>query len=92
MRAATSTVTKGNEMATRTRTKAAVDINLDDVPDAPIDAVTEFAPPRKYMSHEHCGHARKGEAGKNARANCRRAHRAWFAAEIEYMASLDVAV
>ena len=48
------------------------------------------APPaRKYMSHENCDHARQGEAGKAARQVCRRNHRAWFAAEAEWLASQE---
>ena len=53
-----------------------------------VDAVP--APPaRKYMSHENCDHARMGEAGKAARQVCRRNHRAWFAAEAEWLASQE---
>ena len=52
--------------------------------------VADTAPKaRKYMSHENCDHARKGEAGKAARQVCRRNHRAWFAAEAEFLASHD---
>jgi hypothetical protein len=55
------------------------------------------APSRKYMSHENCDHPRKGDAGKAARAACRRKHRAWFAAEAAFLAEshdtdLNVAV
>lgn len=51
--------------------------------------VGDTKPARKYMSHENCDHARKGEAGKAARQVCRRNHRAWFAAEAEWLASQE---
>ena len=51
--------------------------------------VADTKPARKYMSHENCDHARKGEAGKAARQVCRRNHRAWFAAEAEWLASQE---
>ena len=72
-------------MAARRNTKNIVsDIDLVEAP------VENDAPPaRKYFSHANCDHARKGEAGKAARATCRRAHRAWFTAEAEYLASQE---
>lgn len=77
-----------------TRKAATADIIVDDAPivSETIDAtdVQELAKPaRKYMSHENCDHARKGEAGKAARQVCRRNHRAWFAAEAEFLASQE---
>jgi hypothetical protein len=72
-------------MARRTSTKAIevnTDIELDNEPEETTDN-------RKYMSHNGHGHAQKGEAGKKARAACRRAHRAWFAAEAEFLASQE---
>lgn len=95
---------KGNVMtATRTRrtTRKAVDTDivpedlvLDDTPvivaDAPAPATN-----RKYMSHANCTHARKGEAGKLARAACRKAIRSYLAAEQDFLAnnaSDDIAV
>ena len=53
--------------------------------------VADTKPARKYMSHENCDHARKGEAGKAARQVCRRNHRAWFAAEAEWLAANESA-
>lgn len=53
------------------------------------DDAVPAPPARKYMSHEGCDHARKGEAGKAARQVCRRNHRAWFAAEAEWLASVE---
>ena len=75
-------------MAARRNTKNIVsDIDLVE---APVEADSSAAPPaRKYFSHANCDHARKGEAGKAARATCRRAHRAWFTAEAEYLASQE---
>ena len=82
-----------------TRKAPSIDVDLDldtnvELPDLPVageEIVTvddvDAKPARKYMSHEHCGHARKGEAGKVARATCRRVHRAWFAAELEWFAT-----
>ena len=52
---------------------------------------TPSKPARKYMSHENCDHARQGEAGKAARQVCRRNHRAWFAAEAEWLAANESA-
>lgn len=93
--------------ATRTRrtTRKAVDTEvsvpedlvLDDTPVIVADAPV-VAPPvsnRKYMSHANCTHARKGEAGKLARAACRKAIRSYLAAEQEFLAnnaSDDIAV
>ena len=84
-----------------TRKAATADIIVDDAPivSETIDAtevaltdVQELAKPaRKYMSHENCDHARKGEAGKAARQVCRRNHRAWFAAEAEWLAANESA-
>lgn len=77
--------------ATRTRrtTRKAVDtdivpedLNLDDTP---VIVAPEPAPNRKYMSHANCTHARKGEAGKLARAACRKAIRSYLAAEQEFL-------
>ncbi|AZS06628.1 hypothetical protein SEA_JACOREN57_65 [Mycobacterium phage JacoRen57] len=83
--------------ARRTRkAPASIDVAVEDlepntdviVEDAPVvDDDPDPAPARKYMSHANCDHPRKGEAGKAARAQCRRAHRAWFAAEAEWLAS-----
>jgi hypothetical protein len=84
---------KGNIMTARTRNRkpAVVDVVVPD-DNTPAPSVIDSTPSnanvgRKYMSHEHCGHARKGEAGKNARANCRRAYHAWFTAESEFFAT-----
>ena len=80
-----------------TRKAATADIIVDDAPivSETIDALTDVQelakPARKYMSHEGCDHARKGEAGKAARQVCRRNHRAWFAAEAEWLASQESA-
>lgn len=82
----------------RRNTKVAKDLVLDtndDVLDhdtgVTADDVTEEATPaRKYMSHANCTHARKGEAGKAARAACRRSIRAWLNAEAEFLAEENV--
>ena len=76
-----------------TRKAATVDIAVDDAPIITPPVVTEevVATARKYMSHENCDHARKGEAGKAARQVCRRNHRAWFAAEAEWLAANESA-
>ncbi len=76
-----------------TRKAATVDVAVDDAPIITESVATVIpeppvAPSRKYMSHENCDHERKGEAGKAARQACRRAHRAWFAAEAEFLASI----
>ena len=73
-------------MATRTRKAVSKEIVVPEG-EGEVQEKVEETKGRKYMSHEHCGHARKGEAGKAARAACRRAHRAWFAAELEWFAS-----
>ena len=82
---------------TSTRKAAVTEIAVDDDPIIVADDVIQESAPqdavpapknRKYMSHEGCDHARKGEAGKAARQVCRRNHRAWFAAEAEYLASI----
>ena len=85
--------------ARRTRKNAELDVNLDDL-DAGTDTIIEdpiledadddvaeevAAPKRKYFSHANCSHARKGEAGKAARAACRRAIRQWLNAEAEFL-------
>ena len=80
-----------------TRKTVSADIAVEDtatiVPDtAPVIESPDAVPApsnRKYMSHENCDHARKGEAGKAARQVCRRNHRAWFAAEAEWLASQE---
>ena len=80
-----------------TRKAATADIIIPATEDLPEVNVTRdvvmtdgVAPKaRKYMSHENCDHARKGEAGKAARQVCRRNHRAWFAAEAEWLASQE---
>lgn len=56
------------------------------------DGVPKAAPTRKYFSHANCDHARSGEAGKKARAACRAQHRAYLAAEAEYLKTANVAV
>lgn len=77
-----------------TRKAATVDVAVDDAPIITESVATVIETPvpapagRKYMSHENCDHERKGEAGKAARQACRRAHRAWFAAEAEFLASI----
>lgn len=55
-----------------------IDFDGDPIVVEPAPVVTDdVAPPaRKYMSHANCDHARQGEAGKKARAACRRAMRA----------------
>ena len=73
-------------MAARRNTKNLVS-DIDIVEEAPVE--NDAPPARKYFSHANCDHARKGEAGKAARATCRRAHRAWFTAEAEYLASQE---
>lgn len=92
-------------MATRTRTTKApsVDVTVDEetpsvqeVLDSIVDVETPAEPvvvttsSRKYFSHENCEHARKGDAGKAARAACRRSIRSWIAAKEEWEASLKV--
>lgn len=85
-------------MATRrntTRKAATVDVNVDDVVNHDTGETTDEATPtsnRKYMSHANCTHARQGEAGKIARAKCRRDIRAWLAAEAEFLANENVEV
>lgn len=81
-------------MATRTRrtTKAAsleIDVPDTEVSEPNIDNAVDVtpSPKRKYFSHENCSHARKGDAGKAARAQCRRAIRSWLAAEAEFNAA-----
>lgn len=91
------------------RKAANVDISTDDLDlDAIVTVPTEADPvmedeptveapapstARKYMSHANCTHARKGEAGKVARAQCRRDIKAWLKAELDYVNELsDVAV
>lgn len=59
---------------------------VDDV-DVEDDDVEVERPARKYFSHANCDHARKGEAGKAARAQCRRAIRNYLAAEAEFLAT-----
>ena len=77
-------------MAARRSTKKPVSADIDLIEEEPKnDAPDAKAPSRKYFSHANCDHARKGEAGKAARATCRRNHRAWFAAEAEYLASVN---
>ena len=80
---------------TRTRSKKAEileDINLDDIEEVEeVEDEEQAAPARKYFSHANCDHARKGEAGKAARAACRRAIRTWLAAEADEVVA-DVAV
>lgn len=81
-----------------TRKAATVDIDVPDeavIADAPI--VIEEAPAapannRKYFSHANCTHARKGDAGKAARAKCRADIRKWLAAEAEHNDEVAVAV
>lgn len=79
---------------------AELDVNLEDLDDTSAeiaqdamaleddadDETPEPAPARKYFSHANCDHARKGEAGKAARAACRRAIRSYLAAEAEFLA------
>ena len=74
-----------------TRKAASTDVIIPADDDVTRDVVmTDAVPaPTKYMSHENCDHARKGEAGKAARQVCRRNHRAWFAAEAAYLESLN---
>lgn len=81
---------KGVVMSARkVRNTPAVDIEI--VEDAVETVAT--APARKYFSHANCTHARKGEAGKAARATCRRDIRAWLAAEAAFLAEgVDIAV
>lgn len=92
----TATKTTSRRRTTKPATKPAADIDLDDVSDAtPVVNDTPAAPStaRKYFSHANCDHARSGEAGKAARATCRRNIRAWLAAEAEHLASdVDIAV
>ena len=85
-----------------TRKAATVDIDVPDeavIDDAPIvidntEVAAPATPNRKYFSHANCDHARKGEAGKAARAKCRAGIRAYLKAEAEWKESLavDVAV
>lgn len=78
-----------------TRKAATADVAVEEpinVEPTPVpEEVVAKAPTRKYMSHENCDHARKGEAGKAARQVCRRNHRAWFAAEAEWLAANESA-
>lgn len=90
--------------ARKNRQPVELDVNLEDMDDVSAeitqdeieDEDTEVAPAtnRKYMSHAGHDHARKGEAGKAARASCRKAVRAWLNAEAEFLAEevTDVAV
>jgi hypothetical protein len=84
-------------MATRrnttTRKAPVADVTVDDMPS--VDDVTtegceiETPPPatkRRYLSHENCDHDRKGDAGKIARAKCRKALREMVAAASEEVA------
>lgn len=59
-------------------------IIADDVDTNDDDVELESPKARKYFSHANCTHARKGEAGKVARATCRRDIRAWLKAEEEF--------
>lgn len=76
---------------TKPKAEPTIDIDLEDLPvdnDVPepiVEDVEDDAPAkaRKYFSHANCDHARKGEAGKAARATCRRNIRAWLKAEAE---------
>ena len=79
-------------IAIRTRTRKAVVADIDVPDDDNTPVVTGTAPNRKYMSHANCDHPRKGEEGKAARAQCRRAHRAYLAAEAEFLAGTPIAV
>jgi hypothetical protein len=89
-------------MATRRNTKMTDDVELPDEIELPdleevtiedeLDEEVPAPPARKYFSHANCDHARKGEAGKAARAACRKAIRQWLAAEAEYGADEDVEV
>ena len=76
------------QMAARRNRKAAeIDVKLDDLEpntDVIVEDVPE-EPKRKYFSHANCDHARKGDVGKAARAQCRRNIRAWLAAEAEFL-------
>ena len=78
-----------------TRKAASTDVIIPADDDVTRDVVMTDAvpapPARKYMSHENCDHARQGEAGKAARQVCRRNHRAWFAAEAEWLAANESA-
>ena len=84
--------------ARRTSKKAIVDtIEVADV-DTPIVEADKASVPvfdhetgrrNRYMSHANCGHATKGEAGKRARAACRRTITAWLNAEAEYLESAN---
>ena len=68
----------------RRSTKAeapSIDVELD----AEVNDDAPKVPARKYFSHSNCDHARKGEAGKAARAACRRSIRSWLKAEAEYL-------
>jgi broad specificity phosphatase PhoE len=91
---------------TRKTTKpvAEIDVDLDDLVTEALDNADaveleedatddtpEAAPARKYFSHANCDHARKGDAGKTARAACRRAIRAWLAAKAEFDAEEEAA-
>lgn len=64
-------------------------IETDDVVDNDPDVEDAPKTSRKYMSHAGHDHARKGEAGKLARAKCRRDVRAWLNAEAEFLAETD---
>ena len=81
-----------------TRKATTVDVEVPEEPvinDAPetIDAAPATpATNRKYFSHANCDHARKGEAGKAARAKCRAGIRAYLKAEAEWKESLTVDV
>lgn len=79
-------------MSVRTRKTATVEIELptvEDVIENTDDVTTVDVPPaRKYFSHANCEHATKGDAGKAARAMCRRNVRAWLNAEAEYLATV----
>lgn len=74
-------------MTARRTNRKTVNVDID-VPEV-ADDNAPAAPSRKYFSHANCDHARKGDAGKAARAACRNAHRAWFAAEAEYLESIS---
>ena len=78
---------------TRTRKAATVEVEIPDVIDHETGVTADEAVKApKYFSHANCDHPRKGDAGKAARAACRRAIRTWLNAEAEFLQEDKVAV
>lgn len=71
---------------TARRTRKAPEANIDvteEIESSPIEVCEIEKPKRKYLDHSNCDHPRTGEAGKLARAKCRKALRDMVAQESE---------